>query len=103
MDELRRRWRAGEPVTLAEAFDAAGLSGRQRAVVWGRLEGLSFGRLARAVGARSRQRVQQLERQAMRRLGVAATSIAAAVHAAEQEHQAGVPRERSRRTTPADI
>ena len=99
MDALRRRWAAGQAVTLAEAFDAARLSGRQRAVVWGRLEGLSFGQLAVGLGCK-RQAVQQMERKALRRLGVAAGSIAAAVHAAEADSGAALMRQRALCTQP---
>src|SRR2546425_570824 len=77
LEHLRRRFRAGEPVSLDEAFDAAGLVPRERYVLVERLAGRSYGDIAADVAMRkprgspyTRQRIQQLEADALGKLGV---------------------------------
>ena len=106
---LRQRFRAGEPVELAEALDAAGLTAAERHVVRARLAGRSYGQIAAGAalrkpggGAYTRQRVQQIERDAAAKLGLAA-SLAEAVHAAERVDRALDLAERSGRVRAADL
>jgi hypothetical protein len=97
---LRLRFQAGQPVTLPEAFDAVGLAERERNVVRQRLAGRSY----RQIAGRSctRQRVQQVERVAIARLGLS-LSIAQAVHTAQRADQAQEWADRSKLTNPAEL
>jgi hypothetical protein len=99
LEQLRQRFLAGEPVNLADVFDAAGLSPRERHVVLERLprpDGLlrSHAQIAADCMMRkpdgspySRQRVEQVEAEGLRKLGLG-RSIAAAVHGAERAGRA---------------
>jgi hypothetical protein len=99
LERLRRRYRAGRPVTLADAFAAAGLSLRERHVLRQRLprpdgtlrshaEIALDGVMRKPDGsACTRQRVEQVEAEALRKLGLC-RSIAAAVHGAERAGRA---------------
>jgi hypothetical protein len=99
LEQLRRRFFAGEAVTLADVFAAAGLSPRERHVIRERLprpDGTlrSHAQIAadgpmRKLGGSpcSRQRVEQVEAAALRKLGLG-RSIAAAVHGAERAGRA---------------
>jgi hypothetical protein len=99
LEELRRRYRAGGPVTLADAFAAAGLSPRERQVLRQRLpraDGavrshaeIAADRVMRKPDGTtySRQRVEQIETAALRKLGLR-RSVAAAVHGAERAARA---------------
>src|SRR4051794_12976705 len=87
---LRERYCSGEPVSVADAFAAAGLSAREAHVVLARTFGRSYGDIAaddalrdRDGAAVTRQRVEQVERAARAKLGLG-RSVAAAVHAAER-------------------
>jgi hypothetical protein len=98
-EQLRRRFLAGEPVTLADVFAAAGLSPREQHVVLERLprpdgvvrshEQIAADGLMRKPDGTpcSRQRVEQVEALARRKLGLP-QSIAAAVHGAERAGRA---------------
>ena len=89
LQRLRDHYRAGERVPLDDVLDAAGLTEQERHVVRERLAGRSYGRIAAGGlrkpggGAYSRQRVQQIERDAADKLGLA-ESLAVAVHGAER-------------------
>jgi hypothetical protein len=99
LEQLRQRFLAGEPVSLADVFAAAGLSLREQHVVRERLprpDGAvrSHGQIAADRVMRkpdgtiyTRQRVEQIERTARRKLGLG-RSIAAAVHEAERAGRA---------------
>jgi hypothetical protein len=99
LEWLRRRYLAGEAVTLADVFAAAGLTPRERHVLRERLprpDGVvrSHGQIAADRVMRkpdgtpyTRQRVEQIERAARRKLGLP-QSIAAAVHGAERAGRA---------------
>jgi hypothetical protein len=98
-EQLRQRFLAGEPVTLADVFAAAGLSPREQHVILERLprpdgvvrshEQIAADGLMRKPDGTpcSRQRVEQIERIARRKLGLP-QSIAAAVHEAERAGRA---------------
>ena len=109
LERLRRRHTAGAPVPLAAVFRAAGLTPAERHVVRARLAGRSYGQIAADAdlrkpggGAYSRQRVQQIERDATAKLGLAA-SLAVAVHAAERVDRALDLVERGGRVRAADL
>jgi hypothetical protein len=109
LQRLRVRYRAGERARLDDVLDAAGLSEQERHVVRGRLTGRSYGELAAGAelrkpggGAYTRQRVQQIERGATAKLGLAA-SLAEAVHAAERVDRALDLVERGGRVRAADL
>jgi hypothetical protein len=99
LEWLRRRFLAGETVTLADVFDAAGLSPREQHVILERLprpDGVvrsheqiaTDGVMRKPDGSLcSRQRVEQVEAEALRKLGLT-RSIAAAVHGAERAGRA---------------
>jgi hypothetical protein len=99
LEQLRQRFLAAEPVTLADVFAAAGLSPREMHVILERLprpDGTlrSHGQIAADRVMRkpdgspcSRQRVEQVEAEALRKLGLG-RSIAAAVHRAERAGRA---------------
>jgi hypothetical protein len=97
---LRLRFQTGQPVILPEAFDAVGLAERERHVVRQRLAGRSYGQIAGR--SCTRQRVQQVERIAVARLGLS-LSIAQAVHASQRADQAQEWADRSKLTSPADL
>jgi hypothetical protein len=94
MAELRERHNGGLPVGLDEVFDAAGLEGRERHVIRERLAGRSFADIAgdgsvSGKGGRpyTRQRIQQLERDGLRRLGLSRL-LSEAVHGRERAERA---------------
>ena len=97
---LRLRFQAGEPVTLRDAFDAAGLADHARHVVRQRLAGRSH----RQIAGRSctRQRIQQVERVAVARLGLS-LSIAQAVHSSQRADQASEWADRSELVNGAEL
>src|SRR5215468_10768598 len=83
---LREQYCAGEPVTVQEAFAAAGLTAREAHVLLARTFGRSHGDIASDDAMRktdgtppSRQRVEQIEHEARQKLGLSA-SVAVAVH-----------------------
>jgi hypothetical protein len=109
LERLRRQHTAGEPVPLAAVFRAAGLTAAERHVLRARLAGRSYGQIAADAalrkpggGAYTRQRVQQIERDAAAKLGLAA-SLAEAVHAAERVDRALGLVERGQRVRAADL
>jgi hypothetical protein len=99
LEQLRRRFLAGGPVTLADVFAAAGLSLCERHVIRERLprpdgtlrshaEIAVDGVMRKPDGSPcTRQRVEQIEAEALRKLGLG-RSIAAAVHGAERTGRA---------------
>jgi hypothetical protein len=99
LEELRERFVAGEPVNLSDVFDAAGLSSRERHVIRERLprpdgtlrshaEIATDGVMRKPDGSIcTRHRVEQVEAEALRKLGLG-RSIAAAVHDAERAGRA---------------
>jgi hypothetical protein len=99
LEQLRQRLLAGEPVTLADVFAAAGLSPRERHVIRERLprpdgvvrshEQIAADGLMRKPDGTpcSRQRVEQVEAGGLRKLGLC-RSVAAAVHGAERAGRA---------------
>ena len=109
LERLRRRHSAGESVPLDEVFGAAGLTPAERHVLRARLAGRSYGQIATGAalrkpggGAYTRQRVQQIERDAAAKLGLD-RSVAAAVHAAERVDRALDLVERGGRVRIADL
>jgi hypothetical protein len=109
LERLRRRHGAGESVSLAAVFRAAALTPAERHVVYERLAGRSYGQIAADAalgkpggGAYTRQRVQQIERDATAKLGLAA-SLAVAVHAAERVDRALDLAERGGRVRAVDL
>jgi hypothetical protein len=98
LEHLRRRFRAGEAVTLADVL-AAGLTPREQHVILERLprpDGVvrsheqiaADGVMRKPDGSPcSRQRVEQIEQDARRKLGLP-QSIAATVHGAERAGRA---------------
>jgi len=106
---LRERYCAGEPVTIQEAFAAAGLTAREAHVLLARTFGRSLGDIAgddalrKADGAPpSRQRVEQIEHNARQKLGLTA-SVALAVHAAERAGRSADLMDRGRRVRLTDL
>jgi hypothetical protein len=106
---LRERYSAGEPVTLEEAFAAAGLTAREAHVLLARTFGRSHGDIAGDDALRksdgvppSRQRVEQIEHNARLKLGLSA-SVAAAVHEAERAGRSADLMDRGRRVRLADL
>jgi hypothetical protein len=100
---LQARYSTGEPVTVQEAFVAAGLTAREAHVLLARTFGRSHGAIAsddamlKADGAPvSRQRVEQIEHDARRKLALSAT-VAVAVHAAERAGRSADLIDRGRR------
>jgi hypothetical protein len=99
LEWLRWRYLAGEEVTLTDVFAAAGLGPRERHVILERLprpDGAVRSHAAIAADAVmlksdgapcTRQRVEQVEAEALRKLGLC-RSIAAAVHGAERAGRA---------------
>jgi hypothetical protein len=99
LERLRRRYLAGGPVTLADAFAAAGLTPCERHVLRERLprpDGtlrshaqIAADRVMRNPDGSpcSRQWVEQVEAEGLRKLGLG-RSIAAAVHGAERAGRA---------------
>lgn len=85
LESLKEEHEAGRHVDLNRVFEAAGLDARERWIVEQRLQGASYGDMAkdpRAAGV-SRQRLEQIEKAAMGKLGAEGKSIAEAVHADE--------------------
>ena len=78
---------------LAVVFEVFGVTGRERDVVAARLAGATFGEVA-AAGRVTRQRVQQLERAALDRLGLSG-SVEQIVHADQRADGAGAMRGRA--------
>ena len=106
---LRERYCAGEPVTVHEAFTAAGLTAREVHVLLARTFGRSHGDIAgddalrKADGAPpSRQRVEQIEHNARQKLGLTA-SVAVAVHEAERAERSADLMDRGRRVRLTDL
>jgi hypothetical protein len=95
LEQLRQRFLAGRPISLADVFVAAGLSAREQHVIIERLpdpDGVvrsheqiaSDGVMRKPDGSLcSRQRVEQVDAEALRKLGLG-RSIAAAVHGVER-------------------
>jgi hypothetical protein len=114
LEQLRQRFLAGEPVTLADVFAAAGLSPREQHVILERLprpDGTLPSHAEIAVdgvmrkpdgSACSRQRVEQVEAEALRKLGLC-RSIAAAVHGAERAARALILMAGGRAVTPDEL
>jgi hypothetical protein len=109
LERLRRRHTAGASVPLAAVFRAAGLTPAERHVLRARLAGRSYGQIAAGGELRkpdgspyTRQRVKQIERRGMVKLGLAA-SLAVAVHAAERADRALDMVERGERVRAADL
>jgi hypothetical protein len=109
LERLGRRHGAGESVPLGAVFRAAGLTPAERHVVHERLAGRSYRQIAAGGelrkpggGAYTRQRVQQIERDAVAKLGLA-KSLAEAVHAAERVDRALDLAERGERVRAADL
>jgi hypothetical protein len=114
LEQLRQRFLAGEPVTLADVLAAAGLSPREQHVILERLPRLdgvvrSHGQIAADGAMRkpdgtpcSRQRVEQIEQDARRKLGLA-QSIAAAVHEAERTGRALILTAGGRSASPDEL
>ncbi len=107
LETLRRRFEAGEGVTLAEAFRAAGLTAREEYVLRERLMGRSFAAIARDGPMRragrpvSKQRVHQLERLGTAKLGL--RSVAQAVHRDDRAERAALLAERGRRVRTREL
>jgi len=106
---LRARYSAGEPVTIEQAFAAAGLTAREAHVLLARTFGRSHGDIAsddalrKADGASpSRQWVEQIEHNARQKLGLR-TSVATAVHAAERAGRSADLMDRGRRVRLTDL
>ena len=106
---LRGRYDAGEPVTIHETFAAAGLTAREAHVLLARTFGRSHGDIAgddalrKADGAPvSRQRVEQIEHNALQKLGLSA-SVAVAVHEAERAERSVDLMDRGRRVRLTDL
>jgi hypothetical protein len=106
---LRERYCAGEPVTVQEAFAAAALTAREPHVLLARTFGRSYGDIASDDALRkadgrtvSRQRIEQIEHDARRKLGLSA-SVAAAVHAAERTGRSADLMDRGRRVRLTDL
>src|SRR5262249_44391949 len=109
LEQLRRRHGAGESVSLAAVFRAAGLTAVERHVVRQRLAGRSYGQIAAGAalrksggGAYTRQRVPQVGQDAAAKLGLD-RSLAEAVHAAERVDRALDLVERGGRVWAADL
>ena len=106
---LRERYAAGEPVTVHEAFAAAGLTAREAHVLLARTFGRSHGDIASDDALRkgdgtpvSRQRVERIEHDARRKLGLTA-SVAVAVHEAERAGRSADLMDRGRRVRLTDL
>ena len=82
-----RREPMGPADRLAVVLDAFGVTGRERDVIAARLAGATFGDVAAAARV-TRQRVQQLERAALARLGLSG-SVEQIVHADQRADGAG--------------
>jgi hypothetical protein len=99
LEQLRQRFLAGEWVDLTDVLTAAGLSAREQHVIIERLPGpdgvvrsheqiASDGVMRKPDGSLcSRQRVEQIEAEGLRKLGLH-RSIAVAVHGAERAGRA---------------
>jgi hypothetical protein len=99
LEWLRRRYLVGEALDLTDVFDAAGLSLRERHLLRERLprpdgtlrshaQIAADGPMCKPDGTPyTRQRVEQIESEALRKLGLC-RSIAAAVHGAERAGRA---------------
>jgi hypothetical protein len=86
---------------MARALDTAGLSERQQVIIRERLVGRSYREIAGT--ACSRQRVQQLEREALARLGLPAAFSLEALHADERAERAGRMLENGRRVLTGEL
>jgi hypothetical protein len=105
VEQLRRRHLAGDPVRLADVFGVVCLTEPEQHVIRERLCGRSYGQIARdrfAGRALTRQRLQQVERVACRRLGLAA-SVATLVHDVERADRGREKVEQSRGIIPTDL
>lgn len=98
---LRERFQAGGRVRIDEVLLAAGLLEVERFVIYERLSGQTYAEIGQDWGV-SRQRVQQLETRAIRKLGVQA-SLEALLYGSEREENARRMRERSLTTRSADL
>jgi hypothetical protein len=99
LEQLRQRFLAGEPVDLADVLTAAGLSPREQHVILQRLpwpdgvvrshEQIAADRVMHKPDGTTytRQRVEQIEAEGLRKLGLG-RSIAAAVHGSERAGRA---------------
>ena len=91
MDRLGERFARGEPVEMAEVYEAAGLNARQRHVIEQRLMGRTLEEIGRdpemqaKKGAKqlTRERIRQIEEEARAKLGVN-ESVAKAIYAEER-------------------
>jgi hypothetical protein len=106
---LRERYCAGEPVTVQDAFAAAGLTAREVHVLLARTFGRSHGDIANDDALRkadggppSRQRVERIEHEARRKLGLRA-SVAMAIHEAERAGRSADLMDRGRRVRLTDL
>jgi hypothetical protein len=106
---LRARYSAGEPVTIEEAFAAAGVTDREAHVLLARTFGRSYRDIAsddallKADGEPvSRQRVERIEHEARRKLGLSA-SVAVAVHEAERAERSADLTDRGRHVRLTDL
>jgi hypothetical protein len=97
-----RRYAVRRPETVEEAFRLAGLTAREQHVVPERLAGRSYGDIAADDAVRkpdgnrfSRQRLQQLEQDALAKLGAPA-SVRECVHSDDRLERAVAMRERGR-------
>jgi hypothetical protein len=106
---LQARYSAGEPVTIQDAFAAAGLTAREAHVLLARTFGRSHGDIAgddalrKSDGAPvSRQRVERIEHEARQKLGLTA-SVAVAVHEAERAGRSDDLMDRGRRVRLTDL
>jgi hypothetical protein len=97
---LKRRFLVGGLVRLADVFRAAGLAQAERHVIAERLAGRSYGEIAGR--SCTRQRVHQVERVAVARLGLS-LSIAQAVHATERMDRANGYAAKAPVTNPAEL
>jgi hypothetical protein len=109
LDRLRERYSAGEPVTVQEAFAAAGLTAREAHVLLARTFGRSHGDITSDDAVRkgngtpvSRQRVERIEHDARRKLGLT-VSVAVAVHEAERVERSADLMDRGRRVRLTDL
>src|SRR5687767_11373533 len=97
---------AAESSNAADALLAVmaerGVTERERRVLLGRLAGRSFRDIARGGAGRTRQRLQQVERDALRKLGVR-PDLLARIQAEERAQRAAALLDRGRRVSPGDL
>ncbi len=105
--QTRKRYGRPRRLTLAKVLQAEGLSAQEQLVICQRVRGHSFAEIAAELvgpcgGTCSRQRLQQVEARAVRKLGLNG-SIESLVHAAEREERALVLIERGRRVQAGEL